>query len=99
VPLLKSPLRYPGGESKAIPQIINYLPEHFTEYREPFLGGGSLFIYLKQQRPKLKCWINGLNVDLYYFWCAAQQENQKLVEAIWKIKRKHSDGRKLFLYC
>lgn len=60
------------------------------------MGGGSLFIYLKQKHPDLKCWINDLNVDLYYFWCCAQQENQKLVEAVWKMKGKHLDGRKLF---
>jgi DNA adenine methylase len=59
--LIKSPLRYPGGKSKAIAQIINYLPEHFTEYREPFVVVGSLFVYLKQQKPKLECWINDLN--------------------------------------
>ncbi len=95
--LIKSPLRYPGGKSKAIAQIIQYLPEHFTEYREPFVGGGSLFIYLKQKYPDLKCWMNDLNVDLYYFWCCVQQENQNLVEAIWKLKHKHQDGRKLFV--
>jgi DNA adenine methylase len=93
--LVKSPLRYPGGKSKAISQIINYLPEHFTEYREPFVGGGSLFIYLKQCRPDLECWINDLNTDLYSFWCCAKEENQKLYEEVWKIKQ-HLDGRKLF---
>jgi DNA adenine methylase len=95
-PPIKSPLRYPGGKSKAIPQIIQYLPEDFNEYREPFVGGGSLFIYLKQQRPELSCWINDLNVDLYSFWCAAQQDNQHLVEAVEKIKRENTDGKKLF---
>jgi DNA adenine methylase len=94
--LIKSPLRYPGGKSKAIPQIINYLPEHFTEYREPFVGGGSLFIYLKQKNPQLECWINDLNVDLYNFWLLAKEENQKLCDETWKLKQKHSDGRKLF---
>jgi DNA adenine methylase len=94
--LVKSPLRYPGGKSKAIPQIINYLPAHFTEYREPFVGGGSLFIYLKQMYPELECWINDLNVDLYYFWLLAKEENQKLYDETWKLKRKYLDGRKLF---
>jgi DNA adenine methylase len=93
---IKSPLRYPGGKSKAIRQIINYLPEHFTEYREPFVGGGSLFIYLKQCRPELECWINDLNVDLYYFWLLAKEENQNLYDAVWTIKRKYLEGRKLF---
>jgi DNA adenine methylase len=94
--LIKSPLRYPGGKSKAISQIIEYLPEHFTEYREPFVGGGSLFIYLKQHNPKLLCWINDLNEDLFLFWQSAQQDNKKLFQAVKKIKEKHLDGRKLF---
>jgi DNA adenine methylase len=96
MPLVKSPLRYPGGKSKAISQIIDYIPEYFTEYREPFIGGGSLFIYLKQKNPKLECWINDLNQDLYLFWVAVQQDNQTLSEAIKKIKYRYLDGRKLF---
>ena len=51
---VKSPLRYPGGKSKAISKILRYLPPDFSEYREPFVGGGSLFIYLKQKYPHLK---------------------------------------------
>jgi DNA adenine methylase len=94
--LVKSPLRYPGGKSKAIPQIINYLPAYFTEYREPFVGGGSLFIYLKQKYPDLECWINDLNIDLYYFWLCVKEENQNLYDEVWKLKRKHLEGRELF---
>ena len=65
---IKSPLRYPGGKSRAISQIVRYLPLNFSEYREPFVGGGSLFIYLRQKRPDLKIWINDLNYELYCFW-------------------------------
>ncbi|MFN7658083.1 MAG: DNA adenine methylase, partial [Dolichospermum sp.] len=50
---IKSPLRYPGGKSKAIKQISEYLPKKFSELREPFVGGGSVFIYLKQKYPDL----------------------------------------------
>ncbi|MFM6152235.1 MAG: DNA adenine methylase, partial [Sphaerospermopsis kisseleviana] len=46
--MIKSPLRYPGGKSRAIKQIAQHLPTQFTEFREPLVGGGSVFIYLKQ---------------------------------------------------
>jgi D12 class N6 adenine-specific DNA methyltransferase len=49
---LKSPLRYPGGKSKALKNILPYIPLNFSEYREPFLGGGSVFIAIKQLRPQ-----------------------------------------------
>ncbi len=93
---IKSPLRYPGGKSKAIDQIIQYIPGTFSEYREPFVGGGSLFIYLKQKDPDLKCWINDLNIDLYYFWHYTKEDNQKIYDETWKLKQNYTDGRKLF---
>lgn len=93
---LKSPLRYPGGKSKAINTIIKYLPPKFLEYREPFVGGGSLFIYLKQKYPNLNIWINDLNQELFLFWKVAQSNISDLVEEIRKIKANSPDGRRLF---
>jgi len=93
---IKSPLRYPGGKSRAIRQIEALLSNDFEEYREPFVGGGSLFISLKQKRPNLKIWINDLNPELYYFWKYAQIDSEALAREVTKIKRKRSNGRKLF---
>ncbi|HEY9800376.1 MAG TPA: DNA adenine methylase [Leptolyngbyaceae cyanobacterium] len=95
--MFKSPLRYPGGKSKAIKQIIEYLPESFDEYREPFVGGGSVFIYLKQKYPKLKIWINDLNTDLFLFWKYAQSNLSQMVTEVRLIKDKYQDGKLLFL--
>lgn len=94
--MITSPLRYPGGKQKAINQIINYLPTTFSEYREPFVGGGSLFIYLQQKYPHLDFWINDLNQELFLFWKCCQLQLDNLVTEISKIKTYHTDGRKLF---
>lgn len=94
--LIKSPLRYPGGKSRALEQIVAHLPEAFSEYREPMVGGGSLFIYLRQQHPHLKVWINDLNTELYCFWKQAQDDLPKLVGEISRIKQVSVDGKKLF---
>jgi DNA adenine methylase len=92
----KSPLRYPGGKSKALEQILPYVPTSFSEYREPFIGGGSLFIYLKQRHPQLSFWINDLNVDLYSFWISAQKDIEALAKAVSKIKQECLEGKELF---
>lgn len=94
--MLKSPLRYPGGKSKAINQIVEYLPESFAEFREPFIGGGSVFIYLKQKFPDLKFWINDLNQELFLFWKIAQTDIYQLVKEVHRIKDKYTDGKLLF---
>ncbi len=48
---VKSPLRYPGGKFYALKHIMPYIAcvEH-DEYREPFLGGGSVF-FAKEKVP------------------------------------------------
>ncbi|ACK66027.1 D12 class N6 adenine-specific DNA methyltransferase [Rippkaea orientalis PCC 8801] len=94
--LIKSPLRYPGGKSRAIKQISEQLPQTFLDYREPFVGGGSVFIYLKQIYPNLTIWINDLNPEVYLFWKIAQSELKELVTALRKIKSTCTDGRQLF---
>jgi len=94
--MIKSPLRYPGGKSRAIQQMKDLLPNEFDEYREPFVGGGSFFIYLKQKMPNLKIWINDLNPELYYFWKYAQIDSEKLAREVLKVKRKRLNGQELF---
>jgi DNA adenine methylase len=93
---VKSPLRYPGEKSKAIKQIAKYLPKNFLEYREPFVGGASVFFYVKQVFPNLKFWINDLNEELYSFWQGAQYNLQELVEEIEYYRDLCVDGKALF---
>lgn len=94
--ITKSPLRYPGGKSRAVQRMKLLLPKEFEEYREPFVGGGSFFIYLKQTQPNLKIWINDLNLELYYFWKYAQIDSEKLGRETQKIKNEKTDGQALF---
>lgn len=93
---IKSPLRYPGGKSRAIPQIRKNLPASFSEFREPFVGGGSVFLFIRQHYPHAKIWVNDLNYDLYCFWKTAQAETGRLAEAAAKIKDGCNHGQKLF---
>jgi len=96
MPTINSPLRYPGGKAKALRQIIPYLPARFSSYREPFVGGGSLFVYLRQQHAQLPVWINDLNYDLYCFWHIAQTDLARLTQAVAELQRRPTDGHKLF---
>ena len=92
-----SPLRYPGGKTKAIKQILPLLPNEYSEFREPFVGGGSVFLAAKQRR-NANYIINDLNFDLFCFWKHAKENNNSLYEAIKIIKDTKHDGRDLFNY-
>lgn len=93
---IKSPLRYPGGKSKALAHIKNYLPAEFKEFREPFVGGGTLFIYIRQKFPTMPVWINDLNYELIALWLCARDQLEQLVAEVERVKKNTHDGRKLF---
>lgn len=89
-------LRFPGGKSKALKQILPIIPT-FSEFREPMVGGGSIFFALKQRYPEKKFWINDINEDLYLFWKYCQTDLERFIQEVKKIKEKNNDGQKLFL--
>ena len=68
----KSPLRYPGGKQKALKQIVPLLPQSVREYREPMVGGGSVFFAARGLGVAERYWINDLFPDLFHFWQGVQ---------------------------
>jgi len=95
--MIKSPLRYPGGKSRAIKKIMPLIPD-FEEFREPFVGGGSVFIALKQRFPNRQFWINDLYQNLYTFWKMSQAHLTEVVQQVKIWKSEFDDGKELFKY-
>lgn len=57
-------LKYRGGKSREIPRFLQYIPDSFDRYIEPFFGGGALYFFLE---PK-KAIINDVNERLMVFY-------------------------------
>lgn len=38
----RSPIRYPGGKTRAVPTILSVIPQNISNVVSPFLGGGSV---------------------------------------------------------
>ncbi len=95
--MIKSPLRYPGGKSRAVKIISPIIPE-FDEFREPFVGGGSVFVHLKQKYPNKKFWINDLYTNLFHFWKQTQENVDELIKEVYKWRYDFNDGKKLHKY-
>jgi DNA adenine methylase len=82
--MIKSPLRYPGGKSRGVKYLKDFLPE-FDEFREVFFGGGSFAFYCVQQYPKKKYAASDLNYELYCFWSQLRSNSKGLIEGIQGI--------------
>ena len=98
---LKTPLRYPGGKSRACTKISTSFPDfrQYKEYREPFLGGGSVALFVSKLNPDLDIWVNDLYKPLTNFWQQLQHSGQELQDEVKSLKDKHPDpdsARELF---
>ena len=98
----KTPLRYPGGKSRACTKIGQFLPNMYSykEFREPFLGGGSVAIYLTKMYPSLSIWVNDLYEPLVNFWKEIQHSGEELYTTLSDLKIKHPNpdsAKELFL--
>ena len=86
--VLTTPIRYPGGKSKAVKKLYPMLPklDEYEEWREPFLGGGSMSIEITKRFPDMKIWVNDLYPALYTFWTSVQSDGKEMSEKLLKMK-------------
>ena len=93
---LKTPLRYPGGKSRACTKMDPYFPDlrNYTEFCEPFLGGGSVAIHVSKKYPHLKITVNDLYEPLVNFWVQLQTFGDELTEKLVEYKNNHPDPPK-----
>ena len=89
----KTPLRYPGGKSRACTKMDPYFPDlrNYVEFREPFLGGGSVALHISKKYPHLKIWVNDLYEPLVNFWQNLQMFGVELKDQLLDLKSKHND--------
>jgi len=78
---IRSPLRYPGGKTRAAELLLSKFPD-FREYREPFVGGGSVALKSIQRWSDREFWINDLNFDLFCFWLECRTSAKDLASYV-----------------
>ena len=90
---LKTPLRYPGGKSRACTKLDQFFPDlrDYKEYREPFLGGGSVAIHITKKYPHLQVWVNDLYEPLVNFWKTLQDDGYALYKRLQELKSRYPD--------
>jgi len=89
---LKTPLRYPGGKSRACTKMDPYFPDlrNYNEFREPFLGGGSVAIHITKKYPDIKIWVNDLYEPLVNFWQQLQMFGVDMKNVLTDLKSEYN---------
>ena len=80
----KTPIRYAGGKTRAIKHIIPYFPKDLKNVISPFMGGGSLEVYLTNLDIK----VHGFDIfkPLVTFWDEMINDNDNFVNFLKTIE-------------
>ncbi len=89
---MKPMLKYRGGKSKEIPNIMQYIPRFAGRYIEPFFGGGALFFHLEPEQAI----INDINTKLIGFYWGVRDDYSHLREELDALEALYANNRKDF---
>ena len=70
-------IRWAGGKSRLLPRILPYVPINITNYYEPFLGGGAVFLACAA-RVSGRSYLSDLNEHLVAAWVAMKDNQPEL---------------------
>lgn len=71
-------VKWVGGKRQLLDEIIPLLPEKFTTYCEPFLGGGAVFFAVQPANAV----VNDLNADLIAVYETVRDDVESLIASL-----------------
>jgi DNA adenine methylase len=80
-------LKWAGGKSALLEQLIPHFPVSFDRYIEPFLGGGAVFFSLRGNVPSL---LNELNPELFNLYSVIRDSPEELMRQLDSHARQYS---------
>jgi len=83
-------VKWVGGKRQLLPEIIKHIPENFSVYYEPFLGGAAVLFWLQPPRAI----VNDINVELINMYQVIKNDVELLIEDL----KKHRNDREYYYY-
>jgi DNA adenine methylase len=86
---LKPFVKWAGGKTQLLPELLKNKPRNYNRYIEPFVGGGALLFELKSKNAL----INDSNEELINCYIVIREKPNELIEEL----NKHKNEKEYFL--
>ena len=73
-------LKWSGGKTQLLPELLKRVPEKYGAYHEPFVGAGALFFALQPE----VAWLGDANGELILTWKVIQRWTAELIAELKK---------------
>ena len=77
-------IKWAGGKTQLVDELVNRLPVEFNNYHEPFLGGGAFFFNLYRDGKIKHARISDLNSELIDVYCAIRNNRNAVIKELSK---------------
>jgi DNA adenine methylase len=85
---IKPFLRWAGSKVRLLEEISRFIPKHYNNYHEPFLGSASVFLKIK---PSQKAYLYDLNENLINTYIQVRDNVDEIIRALKKLKNNEED--------
>lgn len=85
-------LKWAGGKRRILDALVPLFPQKIDRYFEPFLGGGSVFFFVKQNYNPSFSMISDLNEDLVNVYRDVRDNPLQLLKSLQSFKRNDSSA-------
>lgn len=75
-------LKWAGGKTKLVPELLKHVPASFGAYHEPFVGGGALFWTLASQGRLCEVRLADTNYALISAYLAVQMDVEQVIRRL-----------------
>jgi DNA adenine methylase len=101
VPWRRSPrpfVKWAGGKGQLLPTLEQYFPTHFSTYYEPFLGGGAVFFYIVERRPRFTAILSDINEELITAYHVVKEKVEQLIKLLENHKAQYKLAPEKYYY-
>ena len=92
--MIKPFVKWAGGKTNVISQIVNYLPielikGEIKKYAEPFIGGGAMLLHILQNYNVETAYISDINSKLITTYLSIKNNPYELIEKLNEIEKNY----------
>ena len=75
-------LKWAGGKTQVVKDLLNRIPTSIRAYHEPFVGGGAFFFKLYREGKIRRAYISDLNPELMDAYIAVRDQVERVIDIL-----------------
>ncbi len=85
-------LKWAGGKGSLLPHLLTRVPLHLTDYYEPFLGGGALFLSKCARNTKFHAHLSDINAELINAYRMVKDAPEELISLLSTFQSEYDES-------